>query len=121
MSPLRASPSQCHSQGEPTIRERLEKLNVTSSREAAALAAQGRKARLWQVSFAPPLAFLRSYFWRGEWRRGIAGLVTALFVAYEVFVRYAKLWEIDHSKPVPSSPQAGNGPQDPTTGADESQ
>jgi len=120
MSPLRTPHSQLHSQGEPTIRERLEQLNVTSSREAAALAAQGRKVRLWQMSFAPPFAFLRSYLWRGEWRHGIAGVVTALFVAYEVFVRHAKLWETYHSKPVPSSPQEGNGLQDSATGADES-
>jgi hypothetical protein len=88
---------------EPTIRERFQELNTASSRNAAALVAQGKRAGLWRLLFTPPLTFLRAYLWQGEWRHGIAGLVTALFAAYEVFVSYAKLWEQHHSKPAPPS------------------
>jgi hypothetical protein len=97
MPPPRAPYTSAHTQSEPTIRGRLEELNTVSSREAAALAAWGKKAGLWQVSLVPLFAFLRSYLWQGEWRRGIAGWVTALFAGYEAFVRYVKLWEMYHS------------------------
>jgi hypothetical protein len=59
---------------------------------------QGKKAGLWGLVFAPALTFLRAYFGGGEWKRGVAGLVVASFAAYEVFVRYAKLWELCHNQ-----------------------
>ncbi len=90
---------------EPTIRERFQELNTASSRDAATLVAQGKRAGLWRLLLAPPLTFLRVYLRQGEWRHGIAGLVTALFAAYKVFVSYAKLWELRHGKPVPPPSQ----------------
>ena len=91
---------------ELTIRERFQELNTASSRDAATLSAQGKRANLWGLLFTPLFAFLRVYLRRGEWRHGIAGLVASLFAAYEVFVSCAKLWERQHSKPVlpPSQP-----------------
>lgn len=107
MLSTRTPSSPSSTQSEPTIRGRLEELNTASSREAATLAAQGKKAGLWQVSFVPLFAFLRSYLWQGEWRHGITGWVTALFAGYEVFVRYVKLWEMSHSNPTLSPHQKG--------------
>jgi len=116
MTALHTPQPAAHTQSEPTIRERFRELNATSSREAAALAVRGKKAGLWGLVFAPALTFLRSYVGGGEWRRGIAGLVVASFAAYEVFVRYAKLWELHHNQS-PSPPHKGGGDQG--TGAGE--
>jgi hypothetical protein len=102
---------------EPTIRERFRELNAASSREAAALAAQGKQAGLWGLVFAPALTFLRSYCGGGEWKRGVAGLVVAAFAAYEAFVRYAKLWELHHHQS-PPPPHDGSGDQATGTGED---
>ncbi len=104
MPTLHSSPPTSRTQSEATIRERFTELNATSSREAAALAAQGAQVGLWQLLFVPLFTFLQVYLWRGEWRRGIAGWLTALFASYEVFARSAKLWEIHHNKLVPPPP-----------------
>lgn len=89
---------------EPPLQERFRALNAASSRDAAALAAQGKRASLWGLLYVPLVTFVRAYLGRGEWRRGIAGLVSALFAAYEVFVRHAKLWEYHHDKPAAAPP-----------------
>jgi hypothetical protein len=86
-----------HTPAAPTLRERFQELNATSSREAEALAAQGKSASVWGFLFFPFGAFLQVYFRKGNWRHGIAGLITALFAAYGVFARYAKLWEHHHN------------------------
>lgn len=81
-----------------SLRERLQTLNVTSSAEAAALAEQGQRATPMTFIVAPFSAFVRVYLGDKEWRHGTAGLIPALFAAYEVFIRYAKLWEQQHVK-----------------------
>ncbi|MGE0681858.1 MAG: hypothetical protein AB7P69_13290 [Candidatus Binatia bacterium] len=76
---------------------RFQELNVATSRDAAIFAARGKRATVWRLLFSPFGAFLQSYIGQKKWRNGIAGLVDAMFAAYEVFVRYAKLWEIHHT------------------------
>ncbi|MCS6925367.1 MAG: hypothetical protein NZ578_05635 [Candidatus Binatia bacterium] len=87
-----------------TLQQRFEHLNETSSREAAALAAQGIRCRWWWLVVCPVGALLRTYLGHGEWRHGIGGLITACFAAYAVFVRYAKLWELQHVRPLSAPP-----------------
>jgi hypothetical protein len=81
----------------PQLRIRFQELNVATSRDADILAAKGKRATVWRLLFSPFGAFLQSYLGQKKWRDGIAGLVDAMFAAYEVFVRYAKLWEIHHT------------------------
>lgn len=76
---------------------RFQELNEATSRDAAIFAARGKRATVWRLLFSPFGAFLQSYIGQKKWRNGIAGLVDAMFAAYEVFVRYAKLWEIHHT------------------------
>jgi len=88
-----------------SLRERLHALNITSSAEATALAEQGYQATYSNLVWTPFSAFLRVYFRQGEWRHGISGLITALFTAYSVFVRYTKLWEKQNVKTTVPPPQ----------------
>ena len=88
-----------------SLRERLHTLNVASSAEATALAGQGQRATYGALVVAPFSTFVRVYFRRGEWRRGTSGLITALFAAYGVFVRYTKLWEQQNVKTTVPPPQ----------------
>jgi hypothetical protein len=97
MTTIRNPQSAIRTGDEPTLRERFQELNATSSREAEALVAQGKHTSVWGLLFCPFGAFLQVYFSKGHWRHGIAGLITALFAAYAVFVRYAKLWEHHHN------------------------
>lgn len=79
------------------LRLRFQELNATTSQEAASLAAQGERASLWRLLGTPFGAFLQNYVGQHQWRKGIAGIINAMFAAYAVFVRYAKLWEIHHT------------------------
>jgi hypothetical protein len=90
----------------PTLRDRFQALNVTTSREAAILAAQGQRATLWRLVVTPFLVFLDQYIRQGAWRRRKAGLVDAVFASYTDFVRQAKLWEMYNmpEKPPPPPP-----------------
>jgi hypothetical protein len=94
-----------HQLGERTIGQRFQELNIASSRAAAVLAAQGKRARLWGLLFSPFFTFLQTYLLRGEWHRGATGLITAIFAAYEVFVRQAKLWELQHGQAATRPPR----------------
>ena len=57
----------------------------------------GRRASLLQIAGHPPLAFLRNYIARGGIRDGLPGLIISALNAYYVFLKFAKLWEIEHS------------------------
>ncbi|MSQ47688.1 MAG: hypothetical protein EXR78_04745 [Deltaproteobacteria bacterium] len=80
----------------PSLRDRFQALNTASSRDAETLAASGQQVTWWQLVAIPLLTFLCVYGRHGSWRRGIPGLIHALFASYEAFVRYAKLWEHQH-------------------------
>ncbi|MEQ1922441.1 MAG: glycosyltransferase family 2 protein [Pyrinomonadaceae bacterium] len=45
------------------------------------------------IFFHPIAAFFRTYLYKQGFRDGIPGLIIAMFTAYYVFLRYAKLWE----------------------------
>ena len=42
----------------------------------------------------PPLAFLRNYIARGGFRDGVPGFIISAMNAYYVFLKFAKLWEL---------------------------
>ncbi len=54
----------------------------------------GRRAGLTDLAVHPPLAFLRNYLVRGGFRDGAAGFVISQMNAYYVFLKFAKLWEL---------------------------
>ena len=47
-----------------------------------------------QLAGHPPLAFLRNYVARGGFRDGPAGFIVSAMNAYYVFLKFAKLWEL---------------------------
>ena len=77
-----------------TLQERFADLNIQTSADAEALAAQGKQAKARYFVFPPFGRFLSTYIGEGEWRHGTEGLTSALFAAYSVFATYTKLWEI---------------------------
>jgi glycosyltransferase involved in cell wall biosynthesis len=66
--------------------------------------AAGRRVRPWQTLFYPRFAFLRNYILKGGFRDGSTGLVVSLLNSYYVFLKLAKLWELDTQKPDSRSP-----------------
>ena len=81
-----------------SLRERFQELNEATSRRAAQLATEGKKARLWTIMYRPGLVFMRVYIWQGGWRLGMIGFSEAIFAAYEVFVSWLKLWEFNQGR-----------------------
>ena len=62
---------------------------------AARLHRAGRRAGLADLLLRPSFAFLRNYLLRRGCLQGVAGLVVSVMNAYYVFLRHAKLRELD--------------------------
>ena len=56
---------------------------------------RGRKISPWRLVYEFPLAFLKSYFLRQQFRYGFWGLVVAHNYAYSRYLRIAKMVEHD--------------------------
>lgn len=83
----------------------LDKLNRYTTLIAHGLHAQGA-ARVGPGTLVlRPLArFCRMFVLRGGWQDGVRGLLIALFGAFYVLMKYAKLWELQHNvKPPPGA------------------
>ena len=78
------------------IAEHLETVDRYTTAAARQMAESGRHAGLLQLAGHPPLAFLRNYIARGGFRDGAAGFVISAMNAYYVFLKFAKLWELEH-------------------------
>jgi glycosyltransferase involved in cell wall biosynthesis len=86
------------------LTDHLETINRYTSGAAQQLHEGGHRAGLIQCVGHPPLAFLRNYVVKGGFRDGAPGLVISVMNAYYVFLKFAKLWEIDHAKSNGSKP-----------------
>jgi hypothetical protein len=76
------------------LADQVERIQEFSRVQAAAMYAGGgvRAADLW---LRPPARFLRAYVLKQGFRDGLPGFVIAFATAFHVFLKYAKLWEIE--------------------------
>jgi glycosyltransferase involved in cell wall biosynthesis len=81
------------------IADHLETIDRYSTYAARQMHETGARAGLPQIAGHPPLAFLRNYVARGGIRDGVPGLVISALNSYYVFLKFAKLWELQHRKP----------------------
>lgn len=58
----------------------------------------GKKFSLFKLLTKPPTKFIEAYFFKAGFRDGLAGFVIAVSAAYSVFLKFAKLWEIESVK-----------------------
>ena len=63
----------------------------------------GQRAAMRHLVGHPPLAFLRNYLARGGFRDGIPGFIVSAMNAYYVFLKFAKLWAVQHQSQVQGS------------------
>jgi glycosyltransferase involved in cell wall biosynthesis len=63
---------------------------------ARARHARGSRATALDVAIHPAWRFIRAYFFRLGFLDGVPGAILAFGRAYEVFARYARLWELSH-------------------------
>jgi glycosyltransferase involved in cell wall biosynthesis len=80
------------------IADHLETLDRYTTYAARQMHENGKRAGLLGIAAHPPLAFLRNYILRGGIRDGAAGLVISALNSYYVFLKLAKLWELQSAR-----------------------
>ena len=88
------------------IAEHLETIDRYTTDAARQMHESGRRSGLLQIAGHPPLAFLRNYIARGGVRDGAVGFVISALNSYYVFLKFAKLWELDHRRTPGHQPPA---------------
>jgi glycosyltransferase involved in cell wall biosynthesis len=77
------------------LSDQLARINAYSSLAARQMWEQGRRAGPVGMVVHPTAAFLRNYVLRRGFIDGTAGLLLSIMNAYGVFVKFAKLWELE--------------------------
>jgi glycosyltransferase involved in cell wall biosynthesis len=81
------------------VSDHLETIDRYTTLAARQMREDGRRARIGGLLFHGPLAFLRNYLLRGGFRLGVVGLIVSALNGYYVFLKFAKLWQLQHAAP----------------------
>lgn len=81
------------------IADHLETIDRYTTAAARQMYESGRRASLWDLACHGPLAFLRNYLARGGFRLGRVGLIVSTMNGYYVFLKFAKLWQLQAAPP----------------------
>ena len=79
-----------------SIGDHLDTIDRYTALAARQMFDAGRRASTAQVVFHPPLAFLRNYVAKGGFRLGTVGFVVSALNTYYVFLKFARLWELQN-------------------------
>lgn len=69
---------------------------------------EGEKANIFGITFKPILRFIRDYIFRGGFLDGKQGFIICVLSSYYVFMRYARLWEIQQKSKLKNNKKEGN-------------
>lgn len=83
---------------DPDLSHYLGKLNFYTSLSADELSERSKSFRLFRLLCNPPFMFFKMYFLKLGFLDGIHGFLLAVFSAFHVFMKYAKLWERECAK-----------------------
>jgi len=78
------------------LADQLARIQHFSAEAARALHEEGRRVGLDDLLLRPPARFLRAYLLRRGFLDRLPGLLVAVLTAIYVFLKYAKLWELQH-------------------------
>jgi glycosyltransferase involved in cell wall biosynthesis len=81
-----------------SLSEHVQTIDRFSARLAAAMQEEGLRFRLRDLLLRPLGRFLKGYLLRGGFRKGVPGLLVSASTAYYVFMKYAKLWELERRR-----------------------
>lgn len=87
------------------ISDHLETIDRYTTYAARQMHAAGQRAGLIRLAAHPPLAFLRNYLARGGFRDGVPGFIVSALNAYYVFLKFAKLHELNAAARPASPPR----------------
>jgi glycosyltransferase involved in cell wall biosynthesis len=77
------------------LADQIARIQFFSDQSARAMQRDGRRARLRDLALRPPARFLRAYLLKRGFLDGTPGFIIAAATAFHVFLKYAKLWELD--------------------------
>lgn len=80
------------------LRDQLDRINHYTTLAARQMHESGRRSGPLHLLVHPPAAFLRNYVLRRGVLDGTAGLTISLMNAYSVFLKFAKLWEMERNQ-----------------------
>jgi glycosyltransferase involved in cell wall biosynthesis len=80
------------------IAEHMETIERYTTLAARQMYEAGRRATATEIAIHPRLAFFRNYIVKGGFRDGLPGLIISRMNAYYVFLKFAKLWELDRRR-----------------------
>lgn len=81
-----------------SLSEHHRKVDYYSTLAAEYWIKKGKSVNGFYLFFRTIGAFLRSYVIKQGFRDGVPGLIIAMFAAYSVFLKYAKVWEHNHKE-----------------------
>jgi glycosyltransferase involved in cell wall biosynthesis len=96
---VRRLPGECEHRSYRDLADQIDRIQDFSRIQARASHAAGRPPRIRDMILRPPARFLRAYLFKQGFRDGVPGLVIAAATAFHVFLKYAKLWELDRVGP----------------------
>lgn len=76
----------------------LEKFGRYTTWSARDLHAAGKRPTARNLLWRPAFRFVKMYLLRKGYRDGTAGLILCMLAAFSVFMKYAKLWEIERAE-----------------------
>jgi hypothetical protein len=79
------------------LSDHLDRINAYSTLAARQMYERGRRAGTLDLFVQAPAAFLRNYILRRGVLDGSVGLLLSMVNAYSVFLKFAKLWELQRS------------------------
>lgn len=82
-----------------SISEQISTINRYSGMSALQMAQAGEKFSLRKLLLHPWGRFLKEYILKQGFRDGLPGLIIVVSTMYYVFVKYAKLWELETRNP----------------------
>ena len=88
-----------------SLTDHLTRLNHYSTLSARQMYEAGRRTNPLLLLAHPPAAFLRNYVLRRGFLDGTTGLTLSLVNAYGVFIKMAKLWELQRLGPIEPAPR----------------
>ncbi len=80
------------------ISDQIRTIDRYSQIAAADLVREGKKFSLFKLLFHPPFRFIKEYLLKSGFRDGLPGLIVVVSTMYYVFIKYAKHWELEHTK-----------------------
>lgn len=78
------------------IGHHVRSLNSHSTVAARTMHDQGVNPSLVNLAFNPLVRFIKFYIFKKGFLEGLPGVIVAVLESYYVFLKYAKLWEIEH-------------------------